>query len=202
VARDLYEICNQDFPQGFCAVISPKVVTTTILLLTYILESEIGREKGDGKSAADREAQSCGGKSEAPETGGNADEDEEKAASSGTSRKIYVVIALVFLLAPIGAGNLYFLSKPCKGVLEITARRYLPDHSAPGQIFPVVIDVFIKPAKQRALLVKDGNHQGVEFVKGASCLYQQKQAFCKVDISWRTRLHKIHLPKRFISAWR
>ncbi len=144
-----------------------------------ILEPEIEREKGNDEHAADRETQSGGDEPEGPKADGIPDKDKAKAGQPGTSGRKRIFIAIFFLLAAIAAGSFYLLSKPRKDVLEITARRYLPDHSAPGQIFPVVIDVFIKPAKQRTLLVKDGDHQDIEFLKGLPAFTSRNRQFIK-----------------------
>ncbi len=82
------------------------------------------------------------------------------------SKKRYFIFSLLLLLLTITALGIYLYLKPRQEALKITASRFLPDHCAPGQVFPVVIDVYVKPSKQRTLLVKDGDHQGIEFIKG------------------------------------
>ncbi len=144
-----------------------------------ILEPEIDREKGNAKHAGDAEAQSGDGKPEGPEVEGIPDNNGENAAKPGSSGKKRIFIAIFFLLTAIAAGSFYLLSKPRKDVLEVTARRYLPDHSAPGQIFQLVIDVVIKPAKQRTLLVKDGDHQDIEFLRGLPAFTSRNRQFIK-----------------------
>lgn len=144
-----------------------------------ILESEVEPAEENGKPEEDKEGQSCGSGSESQDKAVISGEDEKKGLQSGTSGRRNLFIGLFFLLAAMAAGSFYFLSKPHKDVLEITARRYLPDHSAPGQIFPVVIDVFIKPVKQRTLLVKDGDHQGIEFIKGLPSFTSRNRQFVK-----------------------
>lgn len=147
--------------------------------LAHIIELKIERKNEKEEQTADIEAQSGSGEPEGPEAESIPDEDKEKAAKSGFPGRKGIFISIFFLLTATAAGSFYLLSKPRKEVLEVTARRYLPDHSAPGQIFPVVIDVFIKPSKQRTLLVKDGDHQDIEFLKGLPAFTSRNKQFIK-----------------------
>ncbi len=146
--------------------------------LQYIgVPEEVGEEA---------EPMSCR-KDEGPASGEASQSDGTHASGQGASAKRRILVVLILILA---AGAAYVLFRPHGEFLEITATRFLPDHSAPGQAFPVIIDIYVRPEKQRTLLLKDSADQGIEFIKGtppftssngpqAKWIYQGKLGYTK-----------------------
>ena len=159
----------------------PTVKRENALKLAEILEVDISdileSEPEEEKAVSAPESASRGTESKGQE--GNKSMPEEGVTTApGHSRKKYILFTLLVIIMTIAASGVYFL-KPRKEILEITASRYLPDHSAPGQVFPVVIDVYVKPVRQRTLLVKDGNDRGIEFLKGIPPFTSRNSHFIK-----------------------
>ncbi len=166
----------------------PTVKRENALKLAEILEVDITEilEAEEKPSTVDEEASQDTGTPTMPasETGEAREEkvqpgeDDQDIAPSASGRKLLISILLLLIMAAVSGGT-YLYFKPHKETLEITASRFLPDHSAPGQVFPVVIDVYVKPAKQRTLLVKDGDHSGIEFLKAVPNFTSRNGQFVK-----------------------
>ena len=153
----------------------PTVKRENVLKLAEALEvdlcdllekREIDRLKGQQSKDDEPESESCKNRAEIPSDEMAQPHDQARSPGPDPHRtKQLLAGILVLLLAGVATG-LYIFYKPRGEFLEITATRFLPDHSAPGQLFPVIIDIYVRPEKQRTLLLKDGAGPGIEFLKG------------------------------------
>ena len=176
----------------------PTVKRENALKLTEVLEVDIcdlleegelqyieaPEEAGEGAEPVSCRKEDVSASAEASQPDGT----HASGQRASTKRRILVVLILILLTAAASAAYVFF--RPHGEFLEITATRFLPDHSAPGQAFPVIIDVYVRPEKQRTLLLKDSADQGIEFIKGtpaftssnghwAKWIYQGKLGYTK-----------------------
>ena len=128
--------------------------------ISEILEQAPDKKEGHENNVQEEQACSCG------ETGAKASDGGSKDIRSHRNRiPMFFWAACIFIVVAAAAAA-YLRFHPVQASLEITARRYLPEHSAPGQIFPVAIDLFIRPSAQRTVLITDGDDMGVNILKG------------------------------------
>ncbi len=153
----------------------PTVKRENVLKLAHALEvdifdlleqGEIDHLKGHQSKDDEPEAGSGKSKAEIPSEEMAAPKDQSEAPGPGPSRSKQLLASMLILIFLAGAAGLYIFYKSRGEFLNVTATRFLPDHSAPGQVFPVIIDIYVRPEGQRTLLLKDAAGHGIEFLRG------------------------------------
>ncbi len=83
-------------------------------------------------------------------------QEDTPSPSDPSHQSLFIPISILslILLVTIGVGAFFFLADKQEEIY-ISARRLLPPHAAPGQIFPVLIQLENPSTKSRSIIIKE-----------------------------------------------